>query len=129
MVSILFEGDGGGNSYYGYSHGMSFDLKTGELLFLTDFYEWPEWKDLMENAMEQNQLRTQIFRGDMELNEDENRAYLEEYFISLFQDIEQGNLDFYIKDGYLYFITHAYTLCREDSYVKWEVPLEIENMK
>ena len=93
FVSILFEGEGGGNSYYGYSHGMSFDLKTGELLSLTDFYEWSEWKNLMENAMEQGQLRTQILRGYMELEEDENREYLEEYFIPLFQ---------------------------EDSYVKWE---------
>ena len=68
---------------------MSFDLKKGEL-FLADFYEWPEWKDLMENAMEQDQLRTQILRGYMELEEDENREYLEEYFIPLFQDTEQG---------------------------------------
>ena len=108
---------------------MSFDLKTGELLSLTDFCEWPEWKDLMGNAMEQDQLRSQILRGYMELGEDENREYLEEYFIPLFQGIEQRNLDFYIKDGYLYFITHAYPSCREDSYVRWEVPLEIQNMK
>ena len=84
FVSILFEGEGGGSSYYGYSHGMSFDLKTGELLSLTDFYEWPEWKDLMQNAMEQGQLSTQILRGYMELEEEENREYLEEYFIPLF---------------------------------------------
>lgn len=120
FVSILFEGEGGGNSFYGYSHGMSFDLKTGELLSLTDFYEWSEWKNLMENAMEQGQLKTQILRGYMELEEDENREYLEEYFIPLFQDTEKGNLDFYIKDGYLYFITHAYPSCRADSYVRWE---------
>ena len=125
IVSILFEGDGGGSSYYGNSHGMSFDLKTGELLSLTDFYEWSEWKDLMENAMEQDKLRTQILRGCTELEEDENMKYLEEYFIPLFQDdsdIGQNELDFFIKDGYLYFITQAYPSCREDSYVKWEVP-------
>lgn len=125
IVSILFEGDGSGSSYYGNSHGMSFDLKTGELLSLTDFYIWSEWKNLMENAMEQDQLRTQILRGYTELEEDENREYLEEYFIPLFQedsDLEQVNLDFFIKDGYLHFITHAYPSCREDSYVKWEVP-------
>lgn len=130
FVSILFEGStSDGMSYSSYSRGMNFDLKTEELLSLEDFYTWSEWEKLMEDAMEQEQLSVQILEGYMEIDGEERKEYLEEYFIPLFREdfyIKQDNTYFYIKGGYLHFIAPPYPSCRQHTYVKWEVPLDME---
>lgn len=131
FLSVLFEGSTSEDmSYSSYSRGMNFDLKTEELLSLEDFYSWSEWEKLMEDAMEQEKLSVQILEGYMEIDGEERKEYLEEYFIPLFQEdsyIKQDNTYFYIKDGYLYFIAPPYPSCRQHTYVKWEVPLEIKD--
>ncbi|MDE7200170.1 MAG: hypothetical protein K2O15_15000 [Lachnospiraceae bacterium] len=131
FVSVLFEGGTSeAMSYSSYSRGMNFDLKTEEILSMEDFYTWPEWEKLMEDAMEQEQLSVQILEGYMEIDGEERKEYLEEYFIPLFQEdsyIKQDNTYFYIKGGYLYFIAPPYPSCKQDTYVKWEVPLEIKD--
>lgn len=132
FVSVLFEGStSGGMSYSSYSRGMNFDLQTEERLSLEDFYTWPEWKKLMEDAMEREQLSVQILEGYTKIDDEKRKEYLEEYFIPLFQEdsyIKQDNTYFYIKDGYLYFIAPPYPSCKQHTYVKWEVPLDMTFM-
>ena len=129
LVSVLFEGSAGGNGYHGLSRGMNFDLKTGQFLSLDDLYDWAELKKMMRNAMEQEQLSVQIAGSDIWIEGDKKREYLEKSFVDPMQeekDSRQYDTWFFIKDGYLYFITEPYPSVKEYTYVKWEVPLDIE---
>lgn len=53
----------------------------------------------------------------------EKKEYLQKYFIDLLPKetyIRQDDTGFFIKDGYLYFITAPYPSCKQHTYVRWE---------
>lgn len=123
FVSILFEGSASGSGYSERSWGMNFDLETGKLLSLEDFYEWEELEESLEDAMEQDNLSVQILKGYMQLEGEEKKEYLEKYFMDLLRkdsEFRRDNTCFFIKEGYLYFIAAPYPSCKGDTYVKWE---------
>lgn len=79
--------------------------------------------------MDKDQLSVQIARSDIWIEGDEKREYLEKYFVDPMQKEEDGrqyDTWFFIKNGYLWFITEPYPSVKEYTYVRWEVPLDIE---
>lgn len=129
LVCVLFEGSASGSGYHGLSRGMIFDLKTGQLLSLDDFYDWAELKKIMRSAMDKDQLSVQIAGSDIWIEGDKKREYLEKYFVDpMHEEKDSRKYDtwFFIEDGYLCFITEPYPSVKEYTYVRWEVPLDME---
>lgn len=123
FVSIRFNGNLSGSGYSEGCWGMNFDLETGELLSLEDYYEWEELEASLIEAMEQDQLGVWILNGYRLLEGEEKKEYLHKQFIQqLSKDgyIRQDDTGFFIKDGYLYFITAPYPSCKQYTYVQWE---------
>lgn len=123
FVSILFNGNVSGSGYSEGCWGMNFDLETGKLLSLEDFYEWEELETSLIEAMEQDRLSVQILKGYKLLEGEEKKEYLQKYFMELLPKeayIRQDDTGFFIKDGYLYFITAPYPSCKQHTYVRWE---------
>ena len=116
FVSIRFNGNLSGSGYSEGCWGMNFDLETGELLSLEDYYEWEELEASLIEAMEQDQLGVWILNGYRLLEGEEKKEYLHKQFIQqLSKDgyIRQDDTGFFIKDGYLYFITAPYPSCKQ----------------
>lgn len=123
FVSILFNGNVSGSGYSEGCWGMNFDLETGKLLSLEDFYEWEELEASLLEAVEQDRLSVWILKGYKLLAGEQKKEYLQKYFIDLLPKdayIRQDDTGFFIKDGYLYFITAPYPSCKEYTYVRWE---------
>lgn len=120
VISILFSGEaieGWGFAYF--DRGLNFNLQSGEILSLADFYELAQIKDLVQGAVSKNRLTVTNF-------DYLNGKFKEEYFNSFLQEFDTDDYikrtnNFFIQEGSICFIAGPPPSFRENIYLEMEV--------
>lgn len=100
-------------SYAKVDQGLNFDLQTGRLVCLRDYYSLSELREIIESALEKDEIEVLGLFG-YTVSEDMKRTALQS-FVSLF-DVEEYSRRtdvFYVEDGKVYFILSNADVCVE----------------
>ena len=123
VLSIYFTGyrDKGMSANGGnFDIGLNFDLSTGELLRLSDFYSLSEIRDLLNDAITEDKLSI----VNVPLNENEFAEYVTNIFLENFEPdryyINETN-NFFIRKGRLYFLAEPYLSLAELTCIEMEI--------
>lgn len=116
IVSIHFYGY---QSYWGsyaeYNKGMNFNLRTGTLISLKDYYTLSDIKAIIMNARDKNEITISNLPAD----EEELQRQIDN-FVCFFDSEEYIRCtdNFFIKDNCIYFITSPMKSMREAIYIE-----------
>ena len=116
IVSIHFHGyQSYMGSYAEYNKGMNFDLRTGKIISLKDYYTLFDIKAIIMNARDRNE----ICILDFPVNEEEIEQEMDS-FVQLFDSEEYVNRTdiFFLKDDHIYFIAPSPESMRQSIYME-----------
>ena len=115
-VSIHFQGyQSYMGSYAEYNKGMNFDLRTGRIISLRDYYTLSDIKTIIMNARDRNEISIL----DFPVNEEEIEQEIDS-FVQLFDSEEYVNRTdiFFLKDDHIYFIAPPPESMRQSVYME-----------
>lgn len=119
IISILFSGDiADGMSYNYVNVGLNFNLKSGEILSIADFYELAEIRDLIQKAVSEKLLTSENLPLDGEQKETYFNDFLREFDTD---DYINRTDNFFIKDGSVCFIASPPPSFKEEIYIELKV--------
>ena len=116
IVSIHFHGyQSYMGSYAEYNKGMNFDLRTGKIISLRDYYTLSDIKAIIMNARDRNEISIL----DFPVNEEEIEQEIDS-FVQLFDSEEYVNRTdiFFLKDNHIYFIAPPPESMRQSIYME-----------
>ena len=116
IVSIHFHGyQSYMGSYAEYNKGMNFDLRTGKIISLKDYYTLSDIKSIIMNARDRNEISIL----DFPVNEEEIEQEIDS-FVQLFDSEEYVKRTdiFFLKDDHIYFIAPPPESMRQSIYME-----------
>ncbi|MBD5503353.1 MAG: hypothetical protein HDR09_06300 [Lachnospiraceae bacterium] len=116
IVSIHFHGyQSYVGSYAEYNKGMNFDLQTGKIISLRDYYTLSDIRAIIMNARDRNEISIL----DFPVNEEKIEQEIDS-FVQLFDSEEYGNRTdiFFLKDDHIYFIAPPPESMRQSIYME-----------
>lgn len=119
IISIYFTGyKGKGLGSENLDMGMNFDLSSGELLCLADFYGLKELRDLLENAVEEGKLSV----TGLPLNDSEKADYIDSFLEEFDSDsfIDETE-NFYLQENRICFLAEPYPSMKQKVCLELEV--------
>ena len=119
IISILFSGDiADGMSYNYVNVGLNFNLQSGEILSIADFYELAEIRDLTQKAVSEKLLTSE----NLPLDGEQKETYFNEFLREFDTDDYINRMDnFFIKDGSVCFIASPPPSFKEEIYIELKV--------
>lgn len=119
IISIHFTGyKGKGFGNENLDMGMNFDLSSGELLCLADFYGLKELRDLLENAVEEGKLSVM----GLPINDSEKTAYIDSFLDEFASDDYINETDnFYLQENRICFLAEPYLSMKQKVCLALEV--------
>lgn len=121
IISILFSGwivDGVLSRHNNVDVGLNFNLQSGEILSLADFYELEEIRNLVQNAMLEKRLTSE----NLILDGEQREIYFNDFLSEFDTDDYINRTDnFFIKDGSICFIAYPPPSFKEWVYIELEV--------
>lgn len=119
IISIHFTGyKGKGLGNENLDMGMNFDLSSGELLCLADFFGLKELRDLLENAAEEGKLSVM----GLPLNDSEKAAYIDSFLEEFDLDSYINKTDnFYLQENRICFLAEPYPSMKQKVCLELEV--------
>lgn len=118
IISILFSGWIGGAGYQDVDVGLNFNLQSGEILSIADFYELEEIRDMTQRAVSEKLLTSENLILDGEQRETYFNEFLGEFDTD---DYIKRTDNFFIKGGYICFIGSPPPSFKEGVYLELEV--------
>lgn len=116
IMSIHFLGDlSYAGSYAECNKGLNFDLRTGEVISLVDYYTLFDIREIINNARDRNEINI----SDCPIIEEEVEQELDS-FVHLFDSEEYVSCTdiFFIKDDHIYFIVPPPKSMRQSIYME-----------
>lgn len=119
IISIHFTGyKGKGLGNENLDMGMNFDLSSGELLCLADFFGLKELRDLLENAVDEGKLSVVGFP----LNDSEKAAYIDSFLEEFASDGYINETEnFYLQENRICFLAEPYPSMKQKVCLALEV--------
>lgn len=119
IISIHFTGyKGKGFGSENLDMGMNFDLSSGELLCLSDFYDLKELQDLLENAVVEGKLSV----TGLPLNDSEKAAYIDSFLEEFASDGYINETEnFYLQENRICFLAEPYPSMKQKVCLALEV--------
>lgn len=116
IMSIHFQGyQSNAGSYAECNKGLNFDLRTGEIISLADYYTLSDIKAIINSARDRNEISIL----DFPVNEEEIEQEIDN-FVQLFDSEEYVNRTdiFFLKDDHIYFIAPPPESMRQSIYME-----------